>query len=87
MTGKKVYLNCAYMSPMLKKVEKAGIRGIHFQRKPDKIMPEHFFNNIEEILRFDDYSRIKTLTKNKQSILHRLFDIFTSINNYKSYLK
>ena len=49
MTGKKVYLNCAYMSPMLKKVEKAGIRGIHFQRKPDKIMPEHFFNNIEEI--------------------------------------
>ena len=37
------------MSPMLKKVEKAGIKGIHFQRKPDKIMPEHFFKNIEEI--------------------------------------
>lgn len=49
LTGKKVYLNCAYMSPMLKKVEKAGIKGIHFQRKPDKIMPEHFFKNIEEI--------------------------------------
>ena len=37
------------MSPMLKKVEKAGIRGIHLQRKPEKIMPEHFFNNIKEI--------------------------------------
>ncbi len=49
LTGKKVYLNCAYMSPMLKKVEKAGIKGIHFQRKPDKIMPEDFFKNIEEI--------------------------------------
>ena len=49
LTGKKTYLNCAYMSPMLKKVEKAGIRGIHLQRKPEKIMPEHFFNNIKEI--------------------------------------
>ena len=49
LTGKKTYLNCAYMSPMLKKVEKAGIRGIHLQRKPEKIMPEHFFNNIREI--------------------------------------
>ena len=49
LTGKKVYLNCAYMSPMLKKVEKAGIKGIHFQRKPDKIMPEDFFRNIEKI--------------------------------------
>lgn len=37
------------MSPMLKKVEKAGIKGIHFQRKPDKIMPEDFFRNIEKI--------------------------------------
>ena len=37
------------MSPLLKKVEKAGIKGIHFQRKPDKILPEHFFKNIEEI--------------------------------------
>ena len=46
LTGKKTYLNCAYMSPKLKKVEKAGIRGIHLQRKPEKIMPEHFFNNI-----------------------------------------
>ena len=51
LTGKKTYLNCAYMSPMLKKVESAGIKGIHFQRKPDKILPEHFFKNVEAIKR------------------------------------
>ena len=43
ITGKKSYLNCAYMSPMLKKVEKAGIKGLMLKRKPHKLLPEDFF--------------------------------------------
>ena len=34
------------MSPMLKKVEKAGISGIKQKRKPYKIYPDDFFNNV-----------------------------------------
>ena len=47
LSGKKTYLNCAYMSPMLKKVEKAGIKGLKMKRAPYKIMPEDFFNEVE----------------------------------------
>ena len=32
LSNKTTYLNCAYMSPMLKKVEKAGISGIKGHR-------------------------------------------------------
>ena len=37
------YLNCAYMSPLLKSVEEAGIRGMHLKRAPHVIAPNHFF--------------------------------------------
>ena len=49
LTGKKTYLNCAYMSPMLKKVEKAGIKGLKRKRKPYNLLPEHFFNEVETL--------------------------------------
>ncbi len=42
---KVAYLNCAYMSPLLKKVEKAGIKGMKAKRKPFHIKPEHFFKD------------------------------------------
>lgn len=44
------YLNCAYMSPMLKSVEKAGIRGIRTKRNPFSITADNFFLE-SEILR------------------------------------
>jgi len=44
---KIAYLNCAYMSPLLKKVEKAGIKAIKLKRKPFNIESEHFFRNGE----------------------------------------
>lgn len=47
---KHAYLNCAYMSPMMKKVEKAGISGIKRKRKPFHISAEDFFEE-SEILR------------------------------------
>lgn len=44
-----VYLNCAYMSPLLKSVEEAGIKGICRKRNPASIKSEDFFNEAEEI--------------------------------------
>ncbi|MEX0822923.1 MAG: aminotransferase class V-fold PLP-dependent enzyme, partial [Balneolaceae bacterium] len=39
------YLNCAYMSPNLRNVEKAGITGVIKKREPWTITPDHFFND------------------------------------------
>jgi len=59
------FLNCAYMSPMLKAVEKAGIRGIHAKRNPASIIPADFFTEAEvlrkefaKLIRVKDPSRI-----------------------------
>ena len=46
---KVAYLNCAYMSPMLRKVEKAGIKGIQLKRKPHQLSPETFFHDTETL--------------------------------------
>lgn len=46
---KVAYLNCAYMSPILKKVEKAGINGIKQKRKPYLLSPEYFFHDTETL--------------------------------------
>ena len=40
---KHAYLDCAYMSPSMKKVEKAGIKGIKRKRKPHQITSKDFF--------------------------------------------
>lgn len=45
------YLNCAYMAPLLKSVEKAGIRGVRFKRNPGDIQPEDFFSTAHELKR------------------------------------
>ena len=49
LTGKKSYLNCAYMSPMLKKVEKAGISGLKTKRSPHKLTPTDFFSGVSNL--------------------------------------
>jgi len=41
------YLNGAYMSPLLKKVEKAGIKGMIKKRKPFHVAPSDFFKETE----------------------------------------
>lgn len=46
---KYAYLNCAYMSPLLKKVENAGIKGIKKKRKPFHISGEDFFHETETV--------------------------------------
>ncbi|MBS1682390.1 MAG: aminotransferase class V-fold PLP-dependent enzyme [Bacteroidetes bacterium] len=44
-----VYLNCAYMSPLLKEVEKTGIEGIKRKRNPSTISAEDFFTESEKL--------------------------------------
>lgn len=50
------YLNCAYMSPLLKDVEKAGIKALRRKRNPVDIKPIDFFNE-SEILR-EEYAKL-----------------------------
>jgi selenocysteine lyase/cysteine desulfurase len=41
------YLNCAYMSPLMKEVEKAGLEGMIKKRNPAAISPDDFFADTE----------------------------------------
>jgi len=43
------YLNCAYMSPLLKSVEEAGIAGIRKKLQPNHITNNDFFNESNEL--------------------------------------
>lgn len=49
LNKKFAYLNCAYMAPLLKKVEKAGIEGIKAKRQPHKVAGEDFFNDAKTL--------------------------------------
>ncbi len=43
------YLNCAYMSPISKRVEEAGILGMQAKRVPSLIEPADFFDDCNDI--------------------------------------
>ena len=43
------YLNCAYMSPLMKRVEEAGHAGVERKRNPFNISPEEFFGETETL--------------------------------------
>ena len=43
------YLNCAYMSPLLKSVEEAGQQGLLAKRNPASIAPADFFSDTKEV--------------------------------------
>ncbi len=45
------YLNCAYMSPLSKAVEAAGIEGIRLKAQPTRIKPADFFSQSQEARR------------------------------------
>lgn len=44
-----VYLNCAYMSPLLREVEEAGIEGIRRKRRPFEIESRDFFADSDSL--------------------------------------
>lgn len=45
------YLNCAYMSPLMQRVEEAGIKGIKNKRQPNLISGQDFFTETNELRR------------------------------------
>src|SRR6187402_2277519 len=53
---KVTYLNCAYMSPLLKTAEKVGIQNLRRKRNPSTILAEDFFTE-GELLR-EEFARL-----------------------------
>lgn len=51
-----IYLNCAYMSPLMKQVEKAGVLGMQRKRNPMRVSAADFFTETE-ILR-SEFARL-----------------------------
>ena len=45
------YLNCAYMAPLLKSVEEAGIKAIRKRRNPLAYSVDDFFDDTQQIRR------------------------------------
>lgn len=43
------YLNCSYLSPLLKSVEEAGIKGIRRKKHPWEVSPEDFFADSNQL--------------------------------------
>jgi selenocysteine lyase/cysteine desulfurase len=43
------YLNCAYMSPLARPVEEAGMRGLLARRDPASVRPEDFFTGTDRV--------------------------------------
>lgn len=54
------YLNCAYMSPLLKSVEKAGLKGVRRKRNPFLLQPELFFD--ENLLVRQEFAKVINAT-------------------------
>ncbi|QCK15393.1 aminotransferase class V-fold PLP-dependent enzyme [Mangrovivirga cuniculi] len=49
LSPETIYLNCAYMSPLLTSSQQAGIQGIKSKGDPTKINPDDFFTIKEQI--------------------------------------
>lgn len=51
LTENEHYLNCSYLSPLLRSVEEAGLNGIRGKRHPWNIKPDDFFEDSETVRR------------------------------------
>ena len=77
------YLNCAYMSPLLKSVEKAGLEGIKSKRNPFTVSPTDFFTT-GEILRKEFSRLIKTKEPKRIAIVPSVsYGLANVVNNIK----
>lgn len=43
------YLNCSYLSPLLKRVEQAGVEGVRGKSRPWETTPDRFFHDSETV--------------------------------------
>ena len=65
---KVTYLNCAYMSPLLKTAEKVGIQNLRRKRNPSTILAEDFFTD-GELLREEFAKLINTADAKRIAIV------------------
>ncbi len=68
LPSNSVYLNCSYMSPMMKQVEKAGIEGMKRKRNPATISAANFFDQTEELLR-PEYAKLINVKEPKRIVV------------------
>lgn len=61
------YLNCAYMSPVMRCVEDAGIRGIRKKRQPNVISGSDFFSESDELRH--EFSKLINAEHNNQCVI------------------
>jgi selenocysteine lyase/cysteine desulfurase len=77
------YLNCAYMSPLLKSVEDAGVRGIQRKRFPIDILPSDYFTEVQEVREL--FAKlINVSAKNIALISSSSYGLANAINNIPS---
>ncbi|MBI1768703.1 MAG: aminotransferase class V-fold PLP-dependent enzyme [Bacteroidetes bacterium] len=67
LPANSIYLNCSYMSPLMKEVEKAGVEGMKRKRNPATISPANFFDQTE-ILR-DEYAKLINVKESKRIVV------------------
>lgn len=61
------YLNGAYMSPLLKSVEKAGLKGMLRKRNPFSITPTDFFTETEKLRQ--EYARLINVKESNRIVI------------------
>jgi selenocysteine lyase/cysteine desulfurase len=67
LPSNSIYLNGAYMSPMLKSVEKVGIDALRRKRNPATITPQDFFTDTELLRK--EYARLINVTDSKRIVV------------------
>ncbi len=77
------YLNCAYMAPLPKAVEAAGIKGLRLKQMPYQITPKEFFEDVDQ-LRAAFAGIINAPTPNRIAILPSVsYGMATVANNLR----
>lgn len=61
------YLNCGYMSPLMKSVEEKGIEGMRRKRNPISIKPVDFFADVKDVRR--NYGRMVNCTPSQVAVM------------------
>lgn len=78
------YLNCAYMSPMLKSVAEKGVHAIYGKEDPTTIKAEDFFNNTRKLR--EEFAKLIDVTDpNQCAIIPSVsYGMATVANNLKA---
>ena len=75
------YLNCAYMAPLPKAVEEAGIRGLRLKQMPYQITLKEFFDDVDQ-LRSEFAALINAASPNHIAVLPSVsYGMATIANN------